>query len=395
LEKKDGHFVMGKEQPNTINVFTGNCVTPAGFSLSENICSIQNKNLAIKEHSNLEYLPTPFYGAIINEYDLDCQFKQCCFYKASINFSKLEKMMLLSLSDIYLNHKHFINNRCGLIVSSTKGNIDKISISQEDYLLTNLAKKMADSIGITSTPIIISNACVSGVMGISVAKRLIESGKFDHVILTAGDLFSKFVLSGFQSFQSVSEKPCKPYSKYRDGISLGEAAASIIITKDNFNLNKPYFQVVGDSSINDANHISGPSRTGEGLFLSIQNAVNQAQITFDTIDCISSHGTATIFNDEMEAQAFNRLNLENTPLYSLKGFYGHTLGASGLLETIISLAFSEKNIVLPSFGYDEMGTTLPLNISNESRNAEINYLLKTASGFGGANTAIVFKKHTI
>ena len=94
---------------------------------------------------------------------------------------------------------------------------------------------------------------------------------------------------------------------------------------------------MGDATCNDASHISGPSRTGEGLFRSITAAINEAKIKLEDIDYISAHGTATIFNDEMEAIAFNRLGMESIPLNSFKGYFGHTLGASGLVETIVGL----------------------------------------------------------
>jgi 3-oxoacyl-[acyl-carrier-protein] synthase-1 len=229
-------------------------------------------------------------------------------------------------------------------------------------------------------------------MAVSVAKRMIQTDKYDNFVVVGADLFSKFVFSGFQSFQAVSPNPCKPYSENRDGITLGEAAAAIFITKDKSLLYKSSYKILGDSSINDANHISGPSRTGEGLFQSVQKALKEAKINAEEIDMISSHGTATNYNDEMEAQAFSRANLAQTPLFSLKGFFGHTLGAAGLLETVISLSSADKNKVPPSFGFDKMGVSIPLNISTKSESKPIHTVLKTASGFGGSNTAVIFQK---
>ena len=102
---------------------------------------------------------------------------------------------------------------------------------------------------------------------------------------------------------------------------------------------------MGDATCNDANHISGPSRTGEGLYRSVKAALKEANIGAAQIDYISAHGTATPFNDEMEAIAFSRLGMEEVPLNSLKGYFGHTLGASGLLETIVGMHFMMKNIL--------------------------------------------------
>ena len=120
--------------------------------------------------------------------------------------------------------------------------------------------------------------------------------------------------------------------------------------------------------------------------------MKEAKISADQIDFISAHGTATLYNDEMEAIAFNRINLQNVPLNSLKGFYGHCLGAAGLLESIISMESAMHNTLIQSKNFEEQGTSQSLNIIKENQPAKINYILKTASGFGGCNAAIVLEK---
>jgi 3-oxoacyl-[acyl-carrier-protein] synthase-1 len=190
----------------------------------------------------------------------------------------------------------------------------------------------------------------------------------------------------------MSDAPCQPYSANRTGVNLGEATAAVLVTSEKEHAK---VEIVGDGSINDANHISGPSRTGEGLFRSIQSAMNEANITSSTIDYISAHGTATPFNDEMEAIAFNRLGLQQVPVNSLKGYYGHTLGASGLLETVIGIESMLQNKLFVSLGFDDMGVSEPINVIQNNEEKTVQYFLKTASGFGGCNTAVVFKKSLI
>lgn len=376
----------------SVYIDSGDCVTPMGFSLEENCDKIKQGQTAIERF----YLPNiskeRFYGAIIDSDLLDDAFNTLNKEGA---YSKLEKMMVLSAQKLIEKYREAINEDCGLIISTTKGNIESLDQEKEQsYYLSDLAQKVAKSIGITSEPIVLSNACVSGIMAVAVAKKLIQIGEYKHFIIIGGDLFTRFVFSGFQSFQAISNEICKPYDKARSGITLGEAAAAVFVTKEKELIDEGNcFEVVGESSINDANHISGPSRTGEGLFLSVNKALKEADLSPDQIDCITAHGTATVFNDEMEAQAFNRLNLEQTPLFSLKAYFGHTLGATGLLDTLISLAFANENKILPSLGYKEHGLTLPLNVNKEFQEKEIEYVLKTASGFGGSNTAVIFKKH--
>jgi 3-oxoacyl-[acyl-carrier-protein] synthase-1 len=120
--------------------------------------------------------------------------------------------------------------------------------------------------------------------------------------------------------------------------------------------------------------------------------MGEAGLGPNQIDYISAHGTATIFNDEMEAIAFDRLGLSETPLNSLKGYFGHTLGASGLLETIIGMHSLHQNTLFRSLGFETLGTSRALNVIKGTKQRELDIFLKTASGFGGSNTAAVFRK---
>lgn len=117
-------------------------------------------------------------------------------------------------------------------------------------------------------------------------------------------------------------------------------------------------------------------------------------MTTGDIDFISAHGTATLFNDEMEAIAMNRLNMQHIPLNSFKGFFGHTLGAAGIIETAMCIQSMRKNVLLKSVGYDECGTSVPLHIIQESKPCNINTVLKTASGFGGCNASLIIQKNS-
>jgi len=364
-----------------------NCITPIGFDVATNVSNIENGISGIQKHNDATLMKIPFYAAVVNNDDLDAAFSKITTDK---KYTKLEKMMILALYPMV--EKNVISERTAFILSTTKGNITALENQTnpiEKAQLSTLAKTIADFFQFKTEPIVVSNACVSGVLAISVAKRLIQSEMYDNAFVVAGDLVSEFVLSGFNSFQAMSDAPCKPYSVNRTGVSLGEAAAAVIVTSNKENAK---VEVIGDGSINDANHISGPSRTGEGLFRSIQSAFSEAEITADVIDYISAHGTATPFNDEMEAIAFNRLELQNVPMNSLKGYYGHTLGASGLLETVIGIETVIQNKFFVSLGFDEMGVSETINIIQKKETKNCDYFLKTASGFGGCNTAVVFKK---
>ncbi|MCY0976420.1 beta-ketoacyl synthase N-terminal-like domain-containing protein [Chryseobacterium wangxinyae] len=366
-----------------------NCVTPLGFDVESNWTAILEGKSGVALHKIIDDHDTFFVSKIHSE-KLDEEFNKHFDNK---NFTRLEKMFLLSLKPLV--ERHQISNDTGFILSTTKGNISLLkneSTLPEGIYLSKLARKLADFFGFKTKPIVVSNACVSGVMAISVAKNMIQTGKYKDAFVVAGDEISEFVISGFNSFQAIGSEPCKPYDKNRNGINLGEATASAFITSTPSENEKFRFKVLGDSAINDANHISGPSRTGDGLFLSVKNAMKEANVSSEQIDFISAHGTATLYNDEMEAIAFNRMDLQNVPLNSMKGFYGHCLGASGLLESIISMESALKNTLIQSKNFKEMGVSQDLNIIKENQSAEIRYILKTASGFGGCNAAIILEK---
>ncbi|MGN7759403.1 beta-ketoacyl synthase N-terminal-like domain-containing protein [Chryseobacterium sp. 22532] len=366
-----------------------NCITPIGFDISSNWNHLVEGKSGVALHKVIENQEA-FYASIINTEKLEEEFKSNF---DSPDFTRLEKMFLLSLKPLV--EKHEITEETAFILSTTKGNISLLknqSEVPEGAYLSKLAQKIADYFGFKTKPIVVSNACVSGVMAIAVAKNMIQAGKYKNAFVIAGDEVSEFVISGFNSFQAIGTEPCKPYDKNRNGINIGEATAAVYITSILNENEKFRFKISGDSAVNDANHISGPSRTGDGLYASIKNAMTEANVTPEQIDFISAHGTATIYNDEMEAVAFNRLELQHVPLNSMKGYYGHCLGASGLLESIISMENARHGLLISSKNFKEMGVSQPLNIIKENQSATIQYILKTASGFGGCNAAIVLEK---
>ncbi len=366
-----------------------NCVTPLGFDVLSNWNALLEGKSGVALHKIIEN-QEPFYASMIDSEKLENEFQKNFNNQ---NLTRLEKMFLLSLKPLV--ERHQISDETAFILSTTKGNISLLknqTTLPEEVFLSKMAQKLADFFGFKTKPIVVSNACVSGVMAIAVAKNMILAGKYKDAFVIAGDEISEFVISGFNSFQAIGTEICKPYDKNRNGINLGEATAAVYINSEP-NQNENFsFKILGDSAINDANHISGPSRTGDGLFLSIQNAMKEAKVPAEKIDFISAHGTATIYNDEMEATAFNRVDLQNVPLNSLKAYYGHCLGASGLLESIISMECALNKTLIPSKNFEEMGTSQTLNIIKENQSAEIKYILKTASGFGGCNAAVVLEK---
>ena len=375
---------------SSIYISSNNIISSLGFNTKENIHKIKKGISGIKFHRNFGYMYE--YTAKVENKILNEKFSKI---GANKDYTKLEKMMILSLNDTISKSPFSITKDTALIISTTKGNIDMLGsknskLHSDRVYLTKLGEVVKKFFKFYNDPIIICNACVSGVLGITVAKKLIKNKNYKNAFVVAGDIVSNFTLSGFKSLQAISNKPCSPYSKNRNGISLGEAAVSVAISsKIN---SKNIAEIIGEGESNDANHISGPSRNGEGLFKSINKALNMACLSGNEIEYICAHGTATVYNDEMEAQAFTRLNMQDIPLNSLKGYFGHTLGAAGLLETIIATKSMNNNYLYKSYGFNKIGLTLPLNIIKKNQKKNLSIILKTASGFGGSNVAILIKK---
>lgn len=307
------------------------------------------------------------------------------------------------------------NGRAGIVVATAKGNISALEgrcgsgpfIPEDDdkVLFSSMTRCISEFSGVREPDIrIISNACISGVSAIVAARRMLLVGDYDMVIVVGADTQNRFITSGFASFKSLSQELCRPYDESRCGLNLGEAAGAMALTSMpvrwscGLDGESGYVTIDGGAVSDDANHISGPSRTGDGLFFSMRNAMKEAGVNAAGIDLLQMHGTATAYNDEMESKAACLAGVQNVPLQSLKPYFGHTMGASGVIETIIAAAEIQEGIITGTKGYEKSGVRLNVSASNRviTRNlvmsspaGKINRCLKTASGFGGTNAAVL------
>lgn len=250
-------------------------------------------------------------------------------------------------------------SRLPLAIGSLPETIFILSTTKGDNLdLLTPAQAIARHFGNPNPPVVVSNACTSGVCAQITAKRLLEVGMYQHAIVIGCDLQTRFIVSGFQSFKALSPEPCRPFSPDRQGLNLGEAVATIIYSQEpRAKSQEPLWVLEAGSIHNDANHLSAPSRTGEGAYRCLTDVM--AGVTPADIDLIGVHGTGTLYNDDMETIAIARAGLQDAPKSVLKPFFGHTMGAAGIVETIIGLETLGKG----SF-------------------------IKMLSGFGGVNAAI-------
>ena len=360
-------------------IIADNIISPLGETSEENYLSVKAGRSGIRAYEpGTCNIPEGFY--------------------ASLLFEDFETLALKSAQKAMANAQKTIGNarlelkgkRTAFILSSTKGNIE------ENISLADSAQRIASQLGIDSQPIVVCNACISGLSALILGNRLIDSGLYDAAIVCGCDTPRQFILSGFQSLKALSPEPCRPFDMERMGLNLGEAAATLILSKNPIQGNS---WRMGDGFIrNDAFHISTPSKTADGLYLSLQRTLEsftkEISSTCEQIDMkahlafINAHGTATLFNDQMESVAIGRAGLSDLPANAYKSFWGHTMGAAGILETIISMKAIDDDTILGTRGFSELGVSGKMNICAENRPTDKKGFIKMLSGFGGCNATI-------
>ena len=305
------------------------------------------------------------------------------------NYTFFEQLCIASASDAIARAGiDAASPRVRFFLSTTKGNVHLLAKGDtERALLGTSANIICRHFGNPNAPVVVSNACISGLSAQIAAMRSIEAGLCDTAVVLGCDEQSKFIISGFQCLHALSPDECRPFDKDRCGLNLGEAAATIVYSGQQ-TADVGQWVAEAGAMCNDANHISGPSRTGEGSYRCLQALdIDKEKLAF-----ISVHGTSTLYNDEMESIAIDRAGLADIPLFSLKGIYGHTMGAAGVLETILSMQAVEHGVVYGTRGLKNFGVSRQVSVSAEPRTTDKHSFVKLLSGFGGCNAAMLFKQ---
>jgi 3-oxoacyl-[acyl-carrier-protein] synthase-1 len=308
--------------------------------------------------------------------------------------SRLERMLLRAARKALEVAGERIRGRSALIFASTKGNIRHWPVANARRpFLQDVAEWLRDQTWPEAEVHTVSMACISGLAAVELAHQLIRCGHCDDVLVCAADEITDFVVSGFAAFKALAARPCRPYDRQREGLNLGEAAAALWLSVDagggRIRLGRP-------SITHDGVHISAPDRKGSGLARAVELALTHEDLSPSDVAFISAHGTATHYNDDMEATAFFHTHMSHTPLHSLKGYLGHSLGAAALVELILAIKALDLGCMPASAGFLEPGTEFPLFVVQEP------YLLhqgpcavlKTSSGFGGCNAAVTVIRET-
>jgi 3-oxoacyl-[acyl-carrier-protein] synthase II len=251
-----------------------------------------------------------------------------------------------------------------------------------------------EAFGIGAPCQVIANACASGTNAIGHAFNCVRSGRYQRVLTGGYDAISELVFVGFDSLQASTPDRCRPFDSERTGMVLGEGAA--VLALENFDAAQKrgatiLAEVIGYGISTDNFHLTQPDPSGAGARSAMETALESARIFPSEIDYINAHGTATLFNDASEGKAIAEL-FNGVPVSSTKGMMGHSLGAAGAIEAVISLLALRHQLLPPNINFREGDTGLGLNIvANSARTGNVRTVLSNSFGFGGTNASIILR----
>ncbi|MDP4282751.1 MAG: beta-ketoacyl synthase N-terminal-like domain-containing protein, partial [Bacteroidota bacterium] len=281
-----------------------NVITSLGFTSQDVFSRMRRDEQGFRNDHGMKVSLPLVPLSLVNDLELDRRFELAGRIPGrakTLSFSRLEKLFAVSIHEaVHELSLDLTSPDTLLILSTTKGNIKFLEEGKAEtdefhrLYLWDSGKILQEFFHFAHPPVIIANACISGSLAIGMASLYVKAGLYKNVIVSGADLLSEFVVSGFLSFQALSPEPCKPFDKDRNGLSLGEGCGTIVLSSE-IPAGESVIEVAGFASSDDANHISGPSRTGEELAFAIQKAMNQANVDPAHLDFISSHGTATAY----------------------------------------------------------------------------------------------------
>lgn len=358
-----------------------------------------NFEAVLRRESRLQYyehafgLPEPCFISLFEEERLNNAFSALVDFGIE-GYTKMEKAAIIAASQA-IEEANIAADRDNVIfiLSTTKGNVDLLEenpYEPERPYLWRSAQIIAEFFDNPNTPMVVSNACISGCAAQIAAAKQLRYGGYKYAVVVGAETLSKFIISGFQSFKALSPEPCRPFDAERTGLNLGEAAATMVFARAEQSEPTDLWLLNG-ALCNDANHISAPSRTAEGLVKAIRQILPEpaaANLAF-----VNAHGTATRYNDDMESVALQRCGLDQLPVNSLKGYFGHTLGAAGVVESIISCQEINNGTILPTRGFATPGTVASIQVATTQEKTDKPLFIKMISGFGGSNAALLFAKN--
>ena len=367
-------------------ILSTNITSPLGLTSEENYAAIRRGETSLKVMDGCLGVPGPFcVGIFTDEQRAALQMEGFSWFESLVLHSVKEALAHCSV-DPASPRTIFI------LGTSTAGvaELGDVPANDRNYLAPGVAvKKVADHLGFVNTPITVSNACISGGTAQMLADRLMAAGYYDTAVVCGVDVLSAFVLAGFDSFKALSPTECRPFDIERLGLNIGECAATVVLSKDLAAAGDSWYITDGCLN-NDAYHVSAPIPSGDGVCRAIKKILTPEVKA--SLACVAAHGTATMFNDQMESKAIENAGLGDILTTTIKPHYGHTFGASGIVESIIMMRSLDEGLIFPVHGFEEMGVSGKITICSQLEHTDKRAFIKLQSGFGGCNGAMIYAK---
>lgn len=314
-----------------------------------------------------------------------------------------ESIVWQMLSRLLAENDPRIPEDAPVLLASATGEIDLLEQAVDagskecpESKLTVLLQKICKRLGGHHDGAVISSACASATTALAQAAEMIEQDRCDCVTVIACDAVTEFVFSGFASLMALDPQGARPFDADRQGLSVGEAAGfAVLMSAERADREgRPCLgELAGWGMSNDANHMTGPSRDGASLARSVFSAFEKAQISPAVVSMICAHGTGTVYNDSMELKAFKAVFDRPRTVFSVKGGTGHTMGAAGLVEALLTLHALKKQTVPPTVALRQVDEEAREWVFDETEFYHgATWALSTNSGFGGVNAALLLRK---
>jgi 3-oxoacyl-[acyl-carrier-protein] synthase II len=304
-------------------------------------------------------------------------------------------------------------SRCGVIlgVVSTANTSAEQGTTSKNTVLKSMSNAMSAWISLEykllGPNFTVTSACASSAYAIGLGTDMIRNGMADMVIVGGSDsIVNKEEIEGFNELYALSvqndppEKACRPFDRDRDGFVIGEGAGIMILESEASAKKRGatiYAELAGYAITSEAYNIMAPMKDGEGIAYTISEALRKTGITINDVDYINAHGTSTTLNDSYETMAIKKVFGERAykiPVSSSKSMIGHTIGAAGVIEGIITVMSIVNQILTPTINLDNPDPDLDLDyVPNKARKHPINCALSNSFAFGGHNATLVFKKY--
>ena len=367
-------------------ILSTNITSPLGLTTEENYAAVKRGETGLKLVEGCLGVPGHFCVGIFSDTQRAALHMDGFSWFESLVFHSVKDALASSAADPS-------SPRTILILGTSTAGVDELGdVPEKDknYLAPGVAaKKVAERLGFVNDPITVSNACISGATAQMLADRLIASDYYDTAVVCGVDVLSAFVLAGFDSFKALSPTFCRPFDIERLGLNIGECAATVVLTKD-LSANDDAWHIIDGCLNNDAYHVSAPIPSGDGVCRAIKKILSPELKA--GLACVAAHGTATMFNDQMESKAIENAGLGELLTSALKPHYGHTFGASGIVEAIITMCALDEGLILPVLGFEELGVSGKMRPCSQLEKTDKNSFIKLQSGFGGCNGAMIYAK---